>query len=125
MEPVVYDSSSPPPPSSDEKNWAMLCHLGAFAGFVIPFANVFVPLGVWLFKKDTSGFVDAHGKEVVNFQITLTGILALCTVLYLLLIGFMFHIIFMLFGVVVTVLGATKAQNGERYRYPMTLRLVK
>lgn len=122
MEPAIDESS---PPSSEEKNWAMLCHLGAFGGFVLPFGNVFVPLAIWLLKKDSSGFVDAHGKEVVNFQITLTGILALCAVLYLLLIGFMFHLIFVLFGVVVTVLGAIKAQNGERYRYPLTWRLVK
>lgn len=124
MEPVIYEQS-PPPPTSEEKNWAMLCHLAAFSGLVIPFGNVFVPLVLWLLKKDTSRFIDTHGKEVVNFQITLTGILALCTVLYLLLIGFMFHIIFMLVGVVVTVLAAIKAQNGENYRYPMTLRLVK
>lgn len=124
MEPVIYEPS-PTPPTPEEKNWAMLCHLGAFAGFVVPFANVFVPLALWLLKKDSSSFVDTHGKEVVNFQITLTGILALCTVLYLLLIGFMFHIIFVLVGVVVTVLGAIKAQNGEGYRYPMTMRLVK
>ncbi len=124
MEPVIYEQS-PPPPTPEEKNWAMLCHLAAFSGFVIPFGNVFVPLVFWLLKKDSSRFIDAHGKEVVNFQITLTGTLALCTVLYLLLIGFMFHIIFMLVGVVVTVLAAIKAQNGENYRYPMTLRLVK
>lgn len=103
----------------------MLCHLGAFAGFVLPFANVFVPLVLWLMKKDTSPFIESHGKEVVNFQITLTGILALCTLLYLVLIGFMFHIVFVLFGVVVTALGAIKAQNGEPFRYPLTLRLVK
>ncbi len=124
MEPVIYESSTQPP-SSDDKNWAMLCHLGAFAGFVLPFANVFVPLVLWLMKKDTSAFIEAHGKEVVNFQLTLTGILAVCTLLYFVLIGFMFHIIFVLFGVVVTVLGAIKAQNGEGFRYPMTLRLVK
>lgn len=124
MEPVIYEPS-PTPPTPEEKNWAMLCHLGAFTGFLVPFANVFVPLALWLLKKDSSSFVDTHGKEVVNFQITLTGILALCTVLYLLLIGFMFHIIFVLVGVVVTVLGAIKAQNGEGYRYPMTVRLVK
>lgn len=124
MEPVIYESSTQPP-SSEDKNWAMLCHLGAFAGFVLPFANVLVPLVLWLMKKDTSAFVEAHGKEVVNFQITLTGILAVCTLLYLVLIGFMFHIIFVVFAVVVTVLGAIKAQNGEGFRYPLTMRLVK
>lgn len=123
MEPLIEASTQPP--SSEDKNWAMLCHLGAFAGFVLPFANVFVPLVLWLMKKDTSAFVEAHGKEVVNFQITLTGVLALCTLLYLVLIGFMFHIIFVVFAVVVTVLGAIKAQNGEGFRYPLTWRLVK
>lgn len=123
MDPVIHEPM--PPLSSEEKNWAMLCHLGALAGFVIPFGNVFVPLALWLLKKDSSRFIEAHGKEVVNFQITLTGIMALCTVMYFVLIGFMFHIVFVLFGVVVTALGAIRAQNGESYRYPMALRLVK
>lgn len=113
------------PPTSEEKNWAMLCHLAAFGGVVVPCGNLIFPLVVWLLKKDSSGFVEVHGKEVVNFQITLTAILAVCAVMYVVFIGFVFALGFGVFGVIVTVLGAIKAQNGEGYRYPMSVRLVK
>ena len=49
------------PLSKDEKTWAMLCHLSAVAGFVIPFGSILGPLVVWLIKKDEMPFVDLHG----------------------------------------------------------------
>ena len=39
--------------AKDEQNWAMICHLSALAGFIIPFGNVVGPRGVWQMKKDT------------------------------------------------------------------------
>ena len=44
-----------PQVSKDEQNWAMICHLAALSGFIIPFGNVFGPLIVWLIKKGSSG----------------------------------------------------------------------
>ena len=55
-----------------ERTWAMLCHLGAFAGLIFPFANIFAPLVIWLIKKDESLFVEDQGKESLNFQISMT-----------------------------------------------------
>ena len=57
------------PLSKDEKTWAMLCHLSAVAGFVIPFGSILGPLVVWLIKKDEMPIVDLHGKKSLNFQI--------------------------------------------------------
>ena len=61
-------------PASDERTWAMFCHLSGFLGYfvVVPFASIIGPLVVWLLKKDASAFVDAHGKEAINFQITMS-----------------------------------------------------
>ena len=53
--------------SSDEKTMAMFCHLAAFAGVVIPFGNIIGPLVVWLIKKDSSPYIDYHGREALNF----------------------------------------------------------
>jgi uncharacterized Tic20 family protein len=51
--------------SNDVKNMGVLCHLlGLFTCFV-------GPLVIWLLKKDEMPFVDHHGKEALNFQITL------------------------------------------------------
>ncbi len=53
----------------DARTWAMLCHIGAFAGYIIPFGHIIAPLVIWLIKKDESPFVDDQGKESLNFQI--------------------------------------------------------
>src|SRR5690242_11127927 len=71
--------------SSDERNWAMFCHLAGLAGFlpVIPFlGNVIGPLVLWLVKREQYPFVDDQGKEALNFQITML----IATILAMLLI---------------------------------------
>jgi len=100
--------SAPQTPSgietnSDAKMWAMICHLSGLAGYLIPipFIAIIAPLVVWQMKKQEFEFVDDQGKEAVNFHIT------------------------MLFSVVMAIVAAIKANSGERYRYPLTLRLIK
>src|SRR5687768_9744196 len=73
--------------AKEEQNWAMICHLAALSGFVIPLGNVLGPLVVWLIKKDTMPLVDKHGKEALNFQITVTIAMVISIVLMFVLIG--------------------------------------
>ena len=49
------------------RNWAMLCHLSTFSGWFIPFGNILGPLIIWLMKREESPFIDAHGKEALNW----------------------------------------------------------
>jgi uncharacterized protein len=62
---------------TDERTWAMLCHLSALAGCLLPLGNILGPLVVWLLKKDESTFIDEHGKAALNFQITVSLVLLL------------------------------------------------
>jgi len=110
----------------------MLCHLAAFAGFVVPFGNIIGPLIVWLVKRDQSAGVDAHGKESLNFQISwsIYGVVlgAMGAILAIILVGFLFFIVIGIGAFVVlilTIIGAVKANNGELYRYPLTIRFLK
>lgn len=60
----------------------MLCHLSAFAGAVFPvFGNILGPLVVWLLRRKDSPFIDFHGRQSVNFQISLTIYLIVSAVL--------------------------------------------
>lgn len=104
---------------------AMLAHLSAFAGWVIPFGNVLGPLLVWVLKKDTMPLVNQHGKEALNFQISLTLYMLVSAVLVLVVIGVFLLIGLVLFGVVVIILAAVKANQGLPYRYPLTIRFIK
>ena len=110
----------------DEQNWAMICHLSALAGFLIPFGNIVGPLIVWLIKRAEMPMVDVHGKEALNFQITVSIAMVVCIVLMLVLIGFLLAFIVGLGALVLTVMAAVKVSNGEfGYRYPLTIRLLK
>jgi uncharacterized Tic20 family protein len=135
---MASEGSSNPPPDEgvvrtteawhkDERNWAMLCHLSAFAGYlvVIPFAAIIGPLVVWLLKRHVSSFVDENGKESVNFQITVS-IAYLVIVLFITwLVAIVMLSILGIWNIVFVILASIKASNGEQFRYPLTLRLVK
>ena len=112
-------------PSADEKTWGMLAHLAALAGFIIPFGNIVGPLIVWLVKKETMPFVEEQGKESLNFQITVFIAILICIPLMFVLIGFVLMIVVGIGALVLTIMAGLKAQNGEHYRYPWALRLIK
>lgn len=115
-----------PQVSKEEQNWAMICHLSALAGFLIPFGNIFGPLIVWLLKRAEYPQVDAHGKEALNFQITVVIAFAVCFVLAFVLIGFALMVVVAVAALILTILAAVKVSNGEfGYRYPFALRLLK
>ena len=54
-----------------QKNIATFIHLSTFSRFIIPFGNFIGPLILWLSNKEKSEFIDSHGKQIINFQISL------------------------------------------------------
>lgn len=123
------ETLAPPPapsaPSAEEKQWALFAHLSALVGFIVPFGNVLGPLIIWQIKKAEMPFVDDQGKEALNFQITVLIALIACFVLMFVVIGMLLMPIVGIAALVFTIIGGIKANNGETYRYPFTLRLVK
>jgi uncharacterized Tic20 family protein len=106
--------------------WGMLCHLTALSGLVgIPFGNILGPLIVWLMKKKESPFVDAQGKEALNFQITMMIYGLVSAVLCLVIIGFLLLFALLIMDLVCVIMASVKANNGMSYRYPLTIRFLK
>jgi uncharacterized Tic20 family protein len=110
---------------TQELNWGMACHLAALSGFIIPFGNVIGPLVIWLIKKDESEFVDDQGKESLNFQISICIYAVIAALLILVIIGIFLLVGLGVFVLVMVILGTVKASKGERFRYPLTLRLIQ
>ena len=110
--------------SKDERMWGMLCHLGGLAGFAFPFGNVIVPLVIWMVKKEDMPFVDDQGKESLNFQITVAIAMAVCFLLSFIVIGFLLMPIVGIGALILVIIAGTKANEGERYRYPWSIRLL-
>ena len=71
----------------DGNMWAMFCHISAIAGFVIPFGNIVAPLVIWAMKKDEFDIVNVHGKEAINFQISITIYVLISILLIFVVIG--------------------------------------
>ena len=107
------------------RTWCVMCHLSALAGFVIPGAgHILGPLIVWLVKRGESAEIDAHGKESLNFQISMLIYNVVAGILCLLLIGFALLAVLHVLNVVFVIIASLRASEGQMYRYPLTLRLV-
>jgi uncharacterized Tic20 family protein len=114
-----------------EKNLAMFCHLSALVGGIafsaigLPVGNILGPLVIWLMKKDTMPLVNEHGKEALNFQITVSAVILACMALFFLILPIFLIPLVGLAALVLTIIGTIKASNGVLYRYPLTVRLIK
>ena len=119
-----YGSPQPPMSPQDEKTWATLVHLApVLAAMVgIPFLG---PLIVFLIFKDRGPFVRFHAAQALNFQIIVTIAFWVFGLLSFVLIGIPFLIATGIAWVVLSIMAAIKANNGEWYRYPMTPDWVK
>jgi uncharacterized Tic20 family protein len=131
------------PLSTEEKRTAMWCHLSSLSGIVLPGANILAPLFCWLSRKDTSRFVNFHGKESLNFQINMLLYSFLCCPFCCAGLGagpvigwnltgqsitwgglglaFVFVSILSLYELVISIVAGIKANEGAWYRYPYVL----
>jgi uncharacterized Tic20 family protein len=116
----------PSPPRTVDHSLDVLCHILALALLTgIPFANVLAPLIFWLLKRDEYPSVNEHGKESLNFQISMSLWTILAGLSMLIVIGFLLLPILIIMNVVLVIIASMKASNGELYRYPLTIRFFK
>ena len=80
---------------------------------------------IWLIKKEEMPFVEDQGKEVLNFQISMTIYLLISGILCIILIGIPIIIGLVIFCFIITIIAAISANDGKSYRYPINLRLIK
>ena len=117
--PPAPASPAAPLSDSDARLYATLAHAG---NIVFP---AIAPLIMWLIGKDKSTFVDEEAKEALNFGILTVIVYIVSWVLMFVFIGFFtwaaMAILLLIFGIQ----GAMKANKGENYRYPFSLRLIK
>ncbi|MGG8495766.1 DUF4870 domain-containing protein [Tenacibaculum sp. TC6] len=141
---------------NNENTNAFLIHISSFAGYIFPFGSIITPLIIWQTLKDKSPYLDEHGKEAVNFNISFG--------LYIFILGASFFSFFFgsildifhginvdfdlgnhhsrngLFGflgiaslvsivslikIALIIIAAMKANNGEVYKYPFTIKFIK
>jgi uncharacterized Tic20 family protein len=111
----------------DERMWGMFCHLSALAGYnILPgIGFVIGPLIIWLIKKQEHIFIDEQGKEALNFQISMMIYMFASAILILVLVGFLLLISLGIFQLIMIIIAAIKANNGEHFKYPLSIRFIK
>jgi uncharacterized Tic20 family protein len=120
-----------PPPSpqatnsSDLRTWCVLCHATALTGLFFHVLGFLLgPLIVWLIKRGDASEIDAHGKESLNFQISMLIYHAIAFVLCFILIGIPILIALWVLDIVLVIVASMKASEGKLYRYPFTIRFI-
>ena len=116
---------------SNARQWAMFAHLSAILASIVGGLSFLGPLLIYLIKKDEHPFIADQAREALNFNLSfLIYAVALGLVSLLLLIFIIGFFLFFLYiplalaGLVLSIVGAVKANNGEAYRYPLTIRMV-
>lgn len=103
---------------ADEKLWATLIHLGGlFFGFLAPLIG-------YLVVKDRGPFVRSHAATALNFQLTLLIAYVVGSILLIVLVGFFVLIAAYVLNIVFCIVAAVRANQGDWYQYPMSIRFV-
>ncbi|MGR0320404.1 DUF4870 domain-containing protein [Agromyces sp. ZXT2-3] len=129
QDPNAAPQPAPAAPLSHEQDvqWGSFAHLGGILG-ILP------SLIIWLVFKDRGAFTNTEGKEALNFQITLVlatiALWVLTTIITVVTFGFGAFIAVLTYipwilGVVFSIIAFLQAKDGNHYRYPFALRLIK
>ncbi|MDB5342492.1 MAG: hypothetical protein JWP89_869 [Schlesneria sp.] len=122
--------SAPPVMAGEEleratRQWAAILHLSAFAGyFLVPVAGLVAPILIWQIKKDQLPGLDIHGRNATNWIISSLIYGVISGILILVVIGIPMLIALMACGIAFPIIAAVKANNGEVWKYPLTIEFV-
>jgi uncharacterized Tic20 family protein len=128
IDPVVTDPAAIVT-DPNARTWGMLAHALTLLGYLGGIAHVVPALIVYLAKKDEHEFIADQARESLNFQITLLPILLILTLMTITVIFMCISIpllsCLLLYQLVMVIVASIQANEGKRFRYPLTLRLVK
>jgi uncharacterized Tic20 family protein len=109
-----------------DKNLLVITHLTQLLNFISGFGGLVVPLILWLTSKDKVVGMEEHGRAAVNLQLSLIlyGILSIPAIL-LLGLGILTLIGVGILGLVLPILNAVRASNGESPSYFLTISFIQ
>jgi len=111
--------------TAEQRQWGLFLHLSQFAAFIVPILGLVAPIILWQIKKDEIPALDAHGKMVTNWIISSFIYSIISIVLMFVLVGFFTFLALLVMSVVFPIVGAIKANNGELWEYPLTIKFLK
>jgi len=109
----------------EKRQLIVLAHLSQLVTLVIGFGSLIVPLIIWMTNKDRVYELDQHGKNIINFQISLIIYFIICIPLILFLgLGLIGFIVLGIISVIFPIINAIKASHGEIPKYPLSLNFI-
>ena len=114
-----YSAPQPPLSPADEKTWAILVHVGGIL------FSWLAPLVIYVVLKDRGPFVRAHSATALNFQLTLLIAYIVGAITTLFLVGFLIIFAAAILALVFGIMAAIAANNGQYYKYPLTIEFVR
>ncbi|MGX5695266.1 DUF4870 domain-containing protein [Agromyces soli] len=116
----VPPQAAPAAPLSQAEDiqWASFAHLGGVIGFL-------PSLIIWLVFKDRGQFTNVEAKEALNFQITMLIGYVLGAILSIVLIGALISLAAWVISIVFSIIAFLRVKDGNHYRYPFAIRLIK
>ena len=110
-----------------QRKWMLLIHATPFLGLIIPFANVFIPLFIWVSKAEDNKVYDSHGRAVVNFHGTINIMFIISLLLFFLFPGFNFFITgaVLLYGIVVSIINISSALSHQTCNYHLSISFLR
>lgn len=109
----------------EQRQMGMFLHLSQLANVILFPIGVIVPIVLWQTQKDKMPALDAHGRMVVNWMISVTIYAVVSIILILALIGILMIAAVGIMGILFPIIGAVKANNGELWEYPLTIKFLK
>jgi uncharacterized Tic20 family protein len=109
----------------EENSYLALMHVSQFAGYILPGLGFVAPVILWLINRDYSKKVDSTGKRIVNFMLTWIIYAVVAGILCIFLIGIPILIALGIAQIVLVIMAAIKTNNGEDWKYPFTIQILK
>ncbi|MDR1610201.1 MAG: DUF4870 domain-containing protein [Candidatus Symbiothrix sp.] len=120
-----YQSYNSPFFGMSENSYLALMHISQLGGYILPGLGFFAPLILWMLNKDKNARVNAAGKEIINFIVSMIIYAVISAVLCIILVGFLLLGLIAILQIACAIIAAIKANNGDDYVYPMTIRFIR
>ncbi len=113
--------------TSDEKLWSIIAHLSGIGHSFGAFFMIFCPLAIMIAYKDRSQVIYEQAKEALNYQISFVILTVIAFFCFISIVGIPIAIgIWLIVAIgswLFPIIAAIRLNEGERYRYPFTIRL--
>ncbi|MDN3492151.1 DUF4870 domain-containing protein [Winogradskyella bathintestinalis] len=103
----------------------VITHLSQLLTYITGFGGLIAPLIIWATQKEKVEDMDAHGKSILNFQLSVL-IYSLISIPLIIAfgLGILTLILIAILAFVMPIINAIKVSNGELPSYPLSINFI-